>query len=258
MAGRSPTEIWDESLDEGERRLARTPLALGATGFAGGAEVMIGVVATVVASAAFTTSLGVQGAHIVGSLFFGIAFVLITIGRAELFTENFLIPVGAVQARRSTVALLVRMWAITLALNLVGVAAFAAIFAVHGVLEPSALRTAGTLADTYGLRASFPAFMSAIAAGGVMTLFTWMTAAASSDSTRVLLALLVGFLLSAPSLNHAVVSFGEIGFGLIAGTTAADAGDLFRNFGLAIAGNFVGGIGLVYLTRVAQVMGEPS
>jgi formate/nitrite transporter FocA (FNT family) len=32
-------------------------------------------------------------AHLVGALAFGIAFVFVVIGKSELFTENFLVPV---------------------------------------------------------------------------------------------------------------------------------------------------------------------
>jgi len=34
------------------------------------------------------------GAHVLGSLTFGIGFTFLTIGRSELFIENFLIPVS--------------------------------------------------------------------------------------------------------------------------------------------------------------------
>ena len=258
MTARAPSDIWSESLDEGERRLSRRAIGLAATGFAGGAEIMLGIVAMVVTTGALTPVLGPDGAHLAGSLTFGIGFVLITIGRAELFTENFLIPVGTVQAGRATVRALLRMWWVTLVVNLVGLLLLGCVFAVKGVLEPSALKAAGQLADTYGQRSVLAALLSAVAAGAVMTLFTWVTAAAEENSARVLLALIAGFLLGAPSLNHAVVSFGEIGLGLIAGTATVDVGDLVRNLGVAIVGNLIGGIGLVFTTRLAQVRGEPD
>lgn len=260
MSGRSPEEVWKSGVEEGDRRLKRSVTGLVATGFAGGVEILFGIVAMVVTTAAATPTLGEQGAHVAGSLAFGIGFVLITIGRAELFTENFLIPVSAVYARRDTVGRLVRMWAITLVFNFVGLALFAAIFSVDGVLpKHETLETAGTLAQTYAQRDWLPALLSAVAAGTVMTLFTWVIAAAEDATARVILALLIGFVLGAPSLNHAVVSFGEIAFGMLAGTaTHVDAWDLARNTLLAIAGNLAGGVGLVFATRLAQARGEPG
>jgi formate/nitrite transporter FocA (FNT family) len=258
VSGRSPQDIWQDGIDEGERRLERSASGLAATGFAGGVEIFVGIVAMVVTTAALTPTLGEQGAHVLGSLAFGVGFVLITVSRAELFTENFLIPLSALHARRSRASALPRMWIITLALNLVALTLAAALFSVDGVLRPESLETAGTLAATFAERAWLPALLSAIAAGTVMTLFTWVIAAAEDPIARIVLALLVGFVLGVPSLNHAVVSFGELLFALFAGTAPFGYGDLARNFGLAVAGNLVGGIGIVFATRLAQVRGEPG
>ncbi len=258
MAERGPEEIWEESLDEGERRLRRRWTALAATGFAGGADIFFSIVVLAVTTAALHTVLPAAPSHVLASLTFGIGFVFITLGRAELFTENFLVPVGAVVAGRNSLKSLMRLWLFTMLLNFAGLALFAAIFSVEGVLEPDVLTEAGVLADTLGDRDALPAFMSAIAAGVVMTLFTWVVVSAESGSARVLASLIIGFVLVAPSLNHAVVGFGEMIFGLFAGTAHSDYGDLARNTGLAIAGNIVGGVGLVFSTRLAQVRGEPD
>ena len=258
MAARAPEEIWEESLDEGERRLQRGVVGLAATGFAGGAEVAFGILAVVVVSGAVASVAPEQLSHVIGSLFFGIAFVFITLGRAELFTENFLIPVGAVHARRAGLGTLIRMWIITLVFNLVGLAVVLGLLSIHGVLKHDSLVASGPLADTYGSRHLLAAFASAILAGLVMTLFTWIVAAAESGSARVIASLLIGFLLLAPSLNHAVVSFGEIMFGLMTGAAKSTEVDLWRNLGIATVGNLVGGIGIVFATRIAQVRGEPG
>jgi formate/nitrite transporter FocA (FNT family) len=258
MSGRSPEDIWQDGVEEGERRLGRSASGLAATGFAGGIEVLFGIVVMVVAIGALTPRVGADTAHVLGSLGFGIGFVLITVGRAELFTENFLIPVSAVHAGRSTTGALLKMWTVTLALNLVGLVLFAALFSVHGVLDPASRAAAGTLADIYGDRDWLAALLSAVAAGTVMTLFTWVIAAAEDATARVLLSLLIGFVLGAPSLNHAVVSVGEQSFGIFAGTAHSDWLDVVRNLGLSVVGNLVGGVGLVFATRLAQVRGEPG
>ena len=258
MSDRGPDEIWSDALDEGERRLGRGPAALAATGFAGGVDVFFSILVLAIVSGAVHEIAPEAVAHIAGSLFFGIGFAFITIGRAELFTENFLVPVGAVAAKRGSLALLLRLWLITGVLNFAGLALFAALFAVDGVLKEATLEAAGTMADTLVDRRLWPAFLSAIAAGTIMTLFTWVVAAAEAASARVIASLLVGFVLAAPSLNHAIVGFGEVIFGLFAGTAEATWLDLVRNTAIAIAGNLVGGIGLVFMTRLWQVAGEPS
>lgn len=258
MADRTPEEIWDEGLREGERRLSRSWVALAATGFAGGTDVMFGLVAATVASAGLSAVMPEATAHVLSSLLFGLGFVFITIGRAELFTENFLIPVGAVFAGRASRVELVRMWMITLILNLVALAIFELIFAVKGVLPAGSLHTAGVTANALADRSFLAALLSAVVAGVVMTVFTWITTAAEGAAGRIVVALLVGFLLFAPTLNHAVVGFGEMFFGLVAGTTHATWSDLAANLGIAVLGNLIGGVGLVFTTRLAQVGGDPA
>ena len=255
MAGPSPHEIWESGLDEGERRLARRPAVLAATGLTGGLDVMLGILALIITTGAMSAIVPDRTAHVIGSFTFGLAFVFIAIGRSELFTENFLIPIAALFEKRGRPVQLARMWAITLAANLVGLAALSALLSIDGVLEQDALNAAGKLADTYADRTLLPAFVSAVVAGTVMTLFTWLVQAAERDITRLVLALLIGFLLAAPSLNHAVVSFGEVLLGIVAGTASAGLQDLAQNLGVSIAGNLLGGLGFVTYSRLVQARG---
>ena len=258
MADRTPEQIWAEGLDEGQRRLERTLPALAGTGFAGGADVMFGILAVSVFSGALALAVPQPTAHVLASLVFGLGFAFITIGRAELFTENFLIPVGSVVARRAPGRNLIRMWVVTLFLNFAGLALFGSLAAVEHVLPSGSLHAVGVVANTLSDRPFISSLVSAILAGAVMTMFTWLTTAAESASARILSALLVGFVLAAPTLNHAVVGFGEMFLGLVAGTTHASWLDLVRTVAIAVLGNLIGGVGLVFATRLAQVGGDPA
>jgi formate/nitrite transporter FocA (FNT family) len=259
MPGRDPDQIWSESVDEGQRRLARRPLGLAATGLVGGIDVMLGVMALAVVSGALAVSLPEQIAHVGGSLFFGIAFVLILVGRSELFTENFLVPIAALLRGRGRAADLAVLWTVTMVGNVVGILLLAAILTRAGLVPPEALAAAGILADTFASRDLAAAFLSAVVAGTTMTLLTWMSEAVELDVSRIMLALMIGFVLAVPSLNHAVVSVGEMAFGLLAGTSdKATWTDLAQNFPVAVAGNLVGGLGFVTLARILQIRGEPG
>jgi len=259
MPAPDPDEIWDESAQEGRRRLSRGPAGMAATGFVGGVDVMLGVMALTVVSGALAVSLPEQIAHVGGSLVFGIGLVLLVVGRSELFTENFLVPVAGVLRGRSGVWDLLWLWATTMVANVVALLIVAAMLTRAGLVPPETLDAAGTLADTFAERDLVTAFLSAVLAGTTMTLFTWLTHAAAGDSARVLIAMLIGFVLAAPSLNHAVVSVGEMAFGLFAGTPAkATWTDLAQNFPVAVVGNLVGGLGFVTLARALQVGGEPA
>lgn len=252
-------EVWEETVDEGERRVDRSASALLATGFVGGVDVMLGILAMVVLSGALhEAGLSQDTAHVLGSLVFGVGFVFIVIGRSELFTENFLVPVSTVMHGRRGPRALMRLWGLTLVGNLAGLLVLGAIFARAGVAPATALDSASALADTFAARDWVAALLSGVVAGATMTLLTWLAHATEDATPQILVALAIGFVLAAPSLNHAVVSFGEMSFGLMAGRGAAGWVDLAQNFPLAVAGNFAGGLGLVTAMRVIQVRGEPG
>ncbi len=252
-----PRDIWDQGFEEGQRRMDRRPLGQAATGLLGGFEVMIALSVVFTLTGALMTVTNEEVAHAIGALPFGIAFVFITIGRSELFTENFLVPVGARFAGRGSNRSLLRMWGLTLLFNFAGLAILAALLSIDGVLPQSALDAAGTLGDRFVEREPGAAIASAIVAGAAITLYTWMTMAARMEITRVIIALLIGYVLLLPVLNHAVVSGGEILLAVMVGATDTTAWDVIWRLGVAIAGNTVGGIGLITVSRLVQVSGEP-
>src|SRR3954454_18096773 len=106
-------EAFDRLVDEGDGRLSRPLLPLLATGFLGGVDVGIGVLAYLVVRHH-------TGNPLLGALAFTIGFVTLLMAGSELFTENFLVPVIAVVAGRGSVAELLRLWLVTLAMNLAG------------------------------------------------------------------------------------------------------------------------------------------
>ncbi len=149
------------------------------------------------------------------------------------------------------------MWGLTLVFNLVGLAIFAALLSIDGVLPDSALNAAGVLGDTFVDRDFGEALASAILAGAAITLYTWLTLAAREEITRVIIAMLIGYVLLLPVLNHAIVSGGEVLLAVIAGATTTTVWAVRWRLGVAVVGNTIGGIGFVTMTRLVQVSGEP-
>jgi len=118
---RPPDEIWQDDLEDGQRRLAKPTSVIAATALLGGFHVTLGLLALVVTTGALTAAMPPSSAHVLASLTFGFGLAFITLGRSELFTENFLIPVAAVAFGHSSKRAVARLWAITFVLNLVGI-----------------------------------------------------------------------------------------------------------------------------------------
>jgi formate/nitrite transporter FocA (FNT family) len=252
----TPDAIWEAATEEGERRVGRGTAAIASAAFVGGADVMIGLTAVTSLAGGLALIMNPTAADRLGALVFGIGFVAITVGRGELFTENFMIPFAAAFAGRARVTQLVRLYGLALVANLIAVALFAWMLSRTKVLDEGALRAAGRLADVYAARPVGAAFLSAVVAGALVTLWTWMSEAADSDIGRIVIAFLIGLAISVSSLNHVIVVTGAMIFGHLSGHSTVDWLDIYRNFGVAIVGNIVGGFGFVTLTRVVQARGE--
>jgi formate/nitrite transporter FocA (FNT family) len=250
-----PEEIYERTREEGRRRLSRPVLELGATAVVGGLDVAIGLAVFVLASAELEPKIGLNAAHFVGSIGFGIGFVFIVVGRSELFTENFLVPITGLSRDRSSWLKLAELWAVSLVLNLVGGALLVVVLTSHGVLRAGSGDAAVHLAENLASYSPETAFLSGLVAGALMTVMTWFVeGAAESMGVRLVMAWIVGFVLLLGSFNHAIVGTIELFYGIRSG---ADIGydQLFSNLGLAIASNLVGGLVLVTFARSAQALG---
>jgi formate/nitrite transporter FocA (FNT family) len=250
-----PDEIYARTREEGRRRLARPVLELAATALVGGFDVAFGVIAFGLAAGAVVGRTGPSTAHLIGALAFGIGFVFVVVGKSELFTENFLVPIaGLDRGSRDSWLKLGELWTGAFVLNLVGGAVLAVIASSAGVLPGSPQAELVRLADQLGGQAAGAAFLSAVVAGALMTLMTWFVeGAAESMGVRILMSWIVGALIALGTFNHAIVSTVEMVFGLRY-SAAVDVADLLRNLGLATAGNLAGGLLLVTFARTAQAL----
>ena len=193
--------------------------------------------------------------HLVGAIAFGIGFVFVVVGRSELFTENFLVPITGLTRDRGSWLKLGELWAAALVLNVVGGVVIALVLTTSGVLRGGTADALVSVADHLAGYGPGTAFLSAIAAGALMTLMTWFVeGAADSHGVRIVMAWLVGALIALGAFNHAIVSTIELVFGMRYG---ADIGvdQLLSNLGLSVAGNLVGGLLLVTFARSAQALG---
>jgi formate/nitrite transporter FocA (FNT family) len=247
-----PEEIYERVRDEGRRRLSRPVLELAATALIGGFDVSFGVVALGLVAAATGPHFGSAFAHVTGALAFGVGFVFVVVGKSELFTENFLVPIAGLDRTRRSLLKLGELWCAALLLNLLGGATIALILTSQGVLGGGTARQLTSLAERLAGYGALAGFLSAVIAGALMTLMTWFVeGAAESTGVRILMSWIVGTVIVLGTFNHAIVSTIELVFGMRYGADVS-LSDLFANLGLAIAGNLVGGLVLVTLARSAQ------
>jgi formate/nitrite transporter FocA (FNT family) len=247
-----PEDIYRRTKEEGARRLGRPLLEMISTALAAGFDIVAGVTALGIVGASLTHRFGTQPAHVFASLGFGIGFVFLVVGRGELFTENFLVPIAGFDHRRGSSWLgLTKLWLTSPLFNILGGLVMILILSTHRVLPGGTAQTLAKNADAIHAHSTLTLFVSAIFAGALITAMTWFVEGQQSMLVRVLVAWVSGALLALGSFNHVIVITLELIFGYRFG---ADFPWTFilGNFFLAAAGNMLGGLGLVTLNRLTQ------
>lgn len=240
-------ESFDRSVEEGAARLSRPFPNLVATGLMAGIDVGFGVLALLFV-------LNETGSDAAAGLAFIIGFFALHLGRSELFTENFFLPVTTVITGKGTVLQLGRLWFGTYVTNLMGGWLVAAMLVLaYPGLEDTA---AAVGEDIISQGVTTESFMLAVLAGAAITLMTWMVRNARSEFGELLAVAAFGFLLGATKMNHVVVISIKMFAALQVGESDYGYMDWLRLSSWSAFGNMVGGLGLVTVLRLVQI-GRP-
>lgn len=235
--------IFHRTAEEGRVRLERGTGDLISTGILGGMDVSLGVLALLLVYQA-------TGSSTLAALAFTIGFIALFLGRSELFTENFLIPIAAIAGGAGTIRQLLRLWTVTLVMNMVGALILAGLVAIG---YPELGETADDVAGLYSDAEPLPAVARGLLAGITITLMTWLVHAARSDFGRIVAVTVAAFLLSAGKMHHVVVISGEMFIAMLTGEASFGLRDWARVAAIATITNAVGGLVLVTVLRFVQV-----
>ncbi|NUR77808.1 MAG: formate/nitrite transporter family protein [Thermoleophilia bacterium] len=252
MGAPQPEEIYVLTREEGRHRLERPFLEMSSTALAAGLDIAIGVTVLTLIESQLEHSIGTRAAHTLGSIGFGIGFVFLIVGRGELFTENFLVPLAGLDGReRNAWWKLAELWTVSPVLNIAAGALIALFLTVHSVLPFGTGESAIRTAETIHANGWLALFVSAIVAGGLMTAMTWYVEGQRGMGIRVTVAWIAGSILALGTFNHAIVVTIEQVYGIRYGASIPWL-FVLENFFVAAAGNMIGGIGLVTLNRFTQ------
>ena len=189
---------------------------------------------------------------LVTKLGYSVGFLIVILGRQQLFTENTLTPMLPLLLRRdrATLANVARLWATVLASNVVG----AAIFAYAVQRTPAfAAEVKGAFLDL-GLEAMAPAagtiLVKGIFAGWLIALMVWLLPVA--EGGRIWVIVLLTYVVGLGQLSHVIAGSVDAIYTVAAGrhTWAEYAGHFLLP---TLAGNCLGGVTMVAALNYAQV-----
>lgn len=235
---------------DGDEELRRPISALAWSGLAAGLSMGF----SFVAEALFRTyTPAAPWRPLITNLGYPLGFLVVIVGRQQLFTENTLTAIIPLLARRNLATLwqVLRLWAVVLAANITGAHIFAWVLGNTSVLHPRFHPALSQLA-TEAADVSFgSAILRGIFAGWLIAMVVWMLAA--TDSNRIPIIILMTYIVGLAGLTHIVAGSVEVLFLVMTGAKSwisAVGGYMLPT----LIGNVLGGVALVSALNHAQVI----
>jgi formate/nitrite transporter FocA (FNT family) len=246
------TEVVYEAVrEEGENELRRSSATLAWDGLAAGLSMGFSLVAEGLLRAHLPDA---EWRPLVAKLGYSVGFLIIVLGRQQLFTENTLTAVLPFLQRPylHTLAQLLRLWGVVLLANVAGALLFAFVLARTELFEPHVRETFGEIGREAFVGWWPLTFLKGIFAGWLIALMVWMLPA--SESARFFVIIVMTYLVALGKFAHIIA--GSVDTLYVVWTGGAGAGDYLGWMLPTLAGNIVGGATLVAALGHAQVAGE--
>jgi formate/nitrite transporter FocA (FNT family) len=236
----------------GDEEMRRPAVSLWWSGVAAGLSISF----SLLAQAILTLRLPHAGwTSLVTSAGYSVGFLMVVLGRQQLFTENTITAVLPVMADFSIANLgrMLRMWGIVFAANLAGTF-FAALFCsftpvIPEELRQSMLEVSAELTRNGWMEMAF----KGVSSGFLIAAMVWLLP--SAEAARFWVVLLMTWLIAVGGFTHIVA--GSVESFMLVVNGRLGAGEMLWGFTVPVlAGNIVGGTALFALLSYAQVMKE--
>lgn len=234
---------------EGEEEMQRTALALSLSAFAAGLTMGFSLIVPGVLKGHLPHE---PWAELVMSAGYSIGFLIVVLGRQQLFTENTVTPILPLLTERTGAALLrvARLWAIVLVANIVATLLIATVLAHTDAFKPE-VREAFAEISHHTIEDPFwTTVIKAIFAGWLIALMVWILPATGSAAPFIIL--LMTSLVSMCGLAHIVA--GSVDAFYLVAIGQIDVATYVTGFFVpTLIGNVVGGVTLVSVLNFGQV-----
>ena len=249
LARPSAEDIYKQVASNARQELKRSNVSLAISGFGGGAFMGFSALGSAIGLALLGPS---PEAHLLASMLYPLGFIVVIIGRAQLFTENTLYPVALVLAEKREFWNTLRLWAIVLPANIAGALAFAALAARTPALEPRFVDGLVKLGVQGLSHPPSALFRSGVIGGWMIALAAWLVSGSHSITGSVVLIWMLTFVVGAGNFAHCIASSCEILVAVLTGHASWSA--YTQWLGPAVAGNICGGVGLVTVLEYGQAI----
>jgi formate/nitrite transporter FocA (FNT family) len=248
-----PMVIHEVVREEGEAELERRGSALAWSGLAAGLSMGFSFLCLSQIHAGLPE--GAPWGRLVDSFGYSVGFLIVILGRQQLFTESTLTAVLPVLIRRDGKTLLstLRVWGIVLAANLVGTYIFAALISPSGIFAEPVRAALADVARESVSGVFAPTLLKSVFAGWLIALMVWLLP--SAGSARMFVIILITYVVAMGRLSHTIAGSVEAAYAVFTG--GAGIRDYLWGFlAPTLIGNTIGGVALVALLNHAPLAAE--
>lgn len=249
LARPSAEDIYRQVASNARQELRRTNTALAISGFGGGGFMGLSALGPAIGAALLGHG---PVAHLVALMFYPLGFIVVIVGRLQLFTENTLYPVALVLQEKREFWRTMRLWSIVLPANIAGALAFAMLAAWTPAIEPAVVQ-ALTLHGMEGLAHPAAAiFWSGVIGGGIIAMAAWLVSGSHSITGSVMLIWMLTYIIGLGGFAHCIATSCDIIVAALAHHVSWAA--YGKWLAPAVAGNVCGGVGLVTVLEYGQAV----
>jgi formate/nitrite transporter FocA (FNT family) len=237
---------------EGESELERRWWAILLSGLAAGLSIALSLIVQGEFHA-FISDSSIR--RLVAPLGYSVGFLVVVMGRQQLFTENTLAPILPLlhHRDRGTLLSVVRLWILVLVSNVAGTWLAGSALAHTDVFEPR-VRDAFAEIGQRTVAGSFSATVfRAVLAGWLIALMMWLLPAAKGSRAHIIVVMT--YVLALGEFSHIIAGSVDCAFMVQIGK-ASLSDYVFAFFLPTLLGNVVGGTTLVALLNYGQVAAE--
>ena len=244
--------VYEIIRNEGEGELSRTFSALWWSGLAAGISIGFSFLIEAVLAAHLPDF---AWKDIIAKMGYAVGFLIVILGRQQLFTENTLTAVLPVITRRKLDWFLglLRLWGIVLAANIVGCFIFAWAISSTNMVSMEVTHELRAIVEHVMVNTPWQMFVKGIGAGWIIAALVWMLP--SAEGAEFFIIGLMTYLIALCGFTHIVAGSAEAIYGVLTG--AIEFRDAALGFFLpTLAGNVCGGTILFAVLSYAQVRTE--
>lgn len=250
--GISPRLIFETIRREGEEELERPVRALWWSGIAAGILISFSVLGKSLFRAYLPEA---DWTRLVENLGYSLGFLMVILGRMQLFTENTITTVVPVVLRQDMDSFVrtARLWGIVLGANVVGAFVIAAFFGLTPVLKPELLEAMIKISEHATGMEPMIGLISGIPSGILIAAIVWMMPSAANN--KIVLVVIFTWLIAAGDFTHIVAGSVEMALLLLLGELGVGQA-VFGFFLPVLIGNVIGGTVVFTLLTYAQIRPE--